>query len=137
MTLSKETKKKITEQLSKYVNDYAHQDEKERQKNGQFFTPPELVIKMIEKFSHLDGKVLDPCAGSGNLIIGCILAGADPKKCYANELDPAQYAILKKNLTEFGVPEENILNYDALGEELYNHLKGRPKAANFFKTKVS
>lgn len=122
MTLSEETKQKIMETLPKFTN-YAQTNQKNRQKKGQFFTPPELVIKMIEKFSNLDGKVLDPCAGSGNLIIGCILAGADPKKCYANELDPEQYAILKSNLLQFGVPEKNICNYDALGKQLYAYLE--------------
>lgn len=120
MKLSEETKQKILDTLPKYTV-YATEDKKKRQARGQFFTPPELVVKMIEKFSNLDGPVFDPCAGSGNLIIGCILAGADPKKCYANEIDSDQYEILKRNLMEFGVPEENILKYDALGDELYDH----------------
>lgn len=118
MQLSEEVKQKILETLPKYTN-YTTEDKKERQKLGQFFTPPELVIKMIENFSNLDGTVFDPCAGSGNLIIGAILAGADPTKCFANEIDPAQYEILKKNLADFGVPEENITKMDALGDGLY------------------
>lgn len=122
MILSEKIKEEIRATLPKFTN-YHTSDKKDRQKKGQFFTPPELVIKMIEKFSNLDGKVLDPCAGSGNLIIGCILAGADPKKCYANELDPEQYAILKSNLMQFGVPEKNICNYDALGKQLYAYLE--------------
>lgn len=121
MKLSEEVKQKILETLPKYTK-YAATDKKSRQTRGQFFTPPELVVKMIEKFSNLDGEVFDPCAGSGNLIIGAIIAGADPKKCYANEIDPGQYEILKNNLMEFGVPEENILKFDALGNDLYDHL---------------
>ena len=31
--------------------------EKERQKMGQFFTPPSLTIKMIEKFDNLEGTM--------------------------------------------------------------------------------
>ncbi len=51
---------------------------------------------MIEKFEDLEGNILDPTAGSGNLIAGCILAGADPHQCYANELDPSIYEVLTK-----------------------------------------
>lgn len=53
---------------------YAGKSKEERQKMGQFFTPPELTVKMIEKFTKLDGKCLDPCCGAGNLLIGMIFA---------------------------------------------------------------
>ena len=53
---------------------YAGKSKEERQKMGQFFTPPELTIRMIEKFTKLDGNCLDPTCGAGNLLIGMIFA---------------------------------------------------------------
>lgn len=53
---------------------YAGKSKEERQKMGQFFTPPELTIKMIEKLTDLEGNCLDLTCGAGNLLIGMIFA---------------------------------------------------------------
>lgn len=45
---------------------------------------------MIEKFDSdsLSGKtILDPTSGSGNLLVACLIAGADPDKIFGNEYD--------------------------------------------------
>ena len=86
---------------------------------GQFFTPTSLTIRMIEKFDNLEGTILDPCLGSGNLLAACIIAGADPKKCYGIELDPDMLEEAKKRLMPMGMPEENFKLGDALKEESY------------------
>lgn len=92
-------------------------------KKGQFFTQRKLCYQMIEMFSDDIKKdfgnqgILDPTAGSGNLIVACIEKGANPKRCYANELDPVIYEILKDRLTKLGVPEKNITNFDVLSKE--------------------
>lgn len=96
---------------------YGNLNDKQRKELGAFHTPSLLTIKMIEKFENLEGNILDPTAGSGNLIAGCILAGANPKQCYANELDPSIYAVLVERLTSLGVPKENITMMDALSPE--------------------
>lgn len=53
---------------------YAGKSKEERQKMGQFFTPPALSIKMVEKFSDLTGKALDPTVGAGNLLVTLFFA---------------------------------------------------------------
>lgn len=53
---------------------YAGKTKEERQKMGQFFTPPALSIKMIEKFSNLDGNCIDPTCGAGNLLVAMFFA---------------------------------------------------------------
>ena len=53
---------------------YAGKSKEERQKMGQFFTPPALSIKMVEKFSDLTGKALDPTCGAGNLLVTMFFA---------------------------------------------------------------
>lgn len=51
MILTEEQKQRITKAcVVEYQNDI-----KDRKKMGQFFTPAELVIRMIEKFDNLDG----------------------------------------------------------------------------------
>lgn len=64
--------------------------EEERSAKGQFYTPGKICIKMIEKFKWetLSGKnILDPTVGSGNLLIACLIAGADSDKIFGNEYD--------------------------------------------------
>ena len=75
--------------------------EEERSAKGQFYTPGKICIKMIEKFKWdtLSGKnILDPTAGSGNLLIACLIAGADSDKVFGNEYDPVAVELCKKRI---------------------------------------
>lgn len=120
MKITDKIKANIQAEYDTYVcKTYESKDKKERQKMGQFFTPPPLTIRMIEKFDNLEGTILDPCLGSGNLLAACIIAGADPKKCYGIELDPDMLEEAKKRLMPMGMPEENFKLGDALKEESY------------------
>lgn len=120
MKLSEEIKNKIQEEYDAWANaQYAGKDKKERQKLGQFFTPPTLTIRMLEKFENLEGNVLDPCLGAGGLIAAAIIAGADPSKCYGIELDPSILEVAKKRLAKLGVPEKNLIQGNALDPKSY------------------
>ena len=91
MKLTEEQKQNIVNDYESWKDKmYGKLTDKERKALGAFYTPPKLVIKMIEKFNDLDGDICDPCIGSGNLIVGCIIAGADPKKCYGIEFNAGQ-----------------------------------------------
>ena len=120
MILSEDIKEKIRKELSDFTSQYGEKTLKERQDFGMFFTPPELVIQMIEKFENLEGKILDPTCGSGQLLIGCIIAGADPKLIYGIELDPEILEIARSRLESLGVPKVNLHQGNALYEECYN-----------------
>ena len=62
MKISDNIKSKIQAEYDTYVcKAYESKDKKERQKMGQFFTPPSLTIRMIEKFDNLEGTTLDSC----------------------------------------------------------------------------
>ena len=98
---------------------WAGKTKEERSKLGQFATPPPLTIKMLEKFDSLDGNVLDPCLGAGNLIAAAIIAGADPSKCYGIELDPVVHKVAQLRLSKLGVPPCNIVQGDALDTKSY------------------
>lgn len=117
MILTEETKKKIIDEYNEWFNhQYGDKSLEERKELGAFFTPPDLTIKMIESFSCddiSDKTILDPTLGAGGLIAGCILAGANPKLCYGNELDYNILQIAKNRLSKLGVPDENLHQGDA------------------------
>ena len=120
MNLSEEIKNKIKEEYDAWANmQYAGKDKKERQKLGQFFTPPQLTIRMLEKFENLEGNVLDPCLGAGGLIAAAVIAGANPSKCYGIELDQSILEVAKKRLAKLGVPEKNLIQGNALDPKSY------------------
>ena len=93
---------------------YAGKSKEERQKMGQFFTPPALSIKMVEKFSDLTGKALDPTCGAGNLLAAAIFAGFKPENVYGIEIDPDILQIAIERLSLLGVPKDNLHVGDAL-----------------------
>lgn len=111
MKLSQETRNKIIKVLdsdyfknSLYVDANGNKlDKTKRDKLGQFYTPGEICIRMIEKFKWdtLSGKtILDPTVGSGNLLIACLIAGADIDKLYGNEYDSEVIPTCRKRISE-------------------------------------
>ena len=119
MILSDEIKERIKSEYENWFNEqYGNKSLEERRKLGAFFTPPELTIKMIEKFETIENKtILDPTCGTGNLLAACIIAGANPTLVYGNEYDPTFVDLCKKRLAKLGVPEDNIHEGDALNPE--------------------
>ena len=121
LVLSEETKQKIIEEYNQWKdNQYAGKDKKARQDKGQFFTPPPLIFKMLEKFESITNKtVLDPTIGAGGLIAAAVIAGATPNMCYGLELDNEILTVCKRRLAKLGVPPCNLLQGDALDSENY------------------
>ncbi len=124
MILSEEVKQKITEEFEAFQKEmYAGRTIEERQKLGQFFTPAALSIQMIERFDcdTLAGKkILDPTAGSGNLLAACLIAGADSDKVFGNELDKTMLDTCRKRLNKIckqlgkpGIPYHHLHRGDA------------------------
>ena len=124
MKINDEIKSKIQAEYDAWQSQqYAGKDKKARQAKAQFFTPPALTIKMLEKFDSLEGNVLDPCLGAGNLIAAAIIAGADPSKCYGIEIDEEVLCIARIRLAKLGVPPRNLILGDALDPKSYEKLK--------------
>ena len=113
MILTQETKDLITKEFEEFKAEmYAGKTKEERQKLGQFFTPADISIQMIERFevdSLAGQKILDPTAGSGNLLAACLIAGADSDKVFGNELDKTILNACRRRLNkicrELGKPE--------------------------------
>lgn len=57
----------------------------------------------------------------GGLLAGCILAGADPNKCYGIELDPQILKVCRERLSKLGVPKYNLHLGNALNPDCYDH----------------
>ena len=120
MKISKQIKQQILNEYNRWVDkQYAGKSQEERSELGQYFTPAELTIQMIEKFDNLDGTILDPCAGCGGLLAACIIAGADPNNIYGIELDPEILKLCQERLCAMGVPKWHIHLGDALVPECY------------------
>jgi len=104
MKLSEEIKQKIIDILDskEFMSDlYEGLDEQTRIELGQFYTPAKICIQMIElyKTDTFEGKlILDPCCGSGNLLIAMLIAGADSNKIYGNELDHRAVRLARKRV---------------------------------------
>ena len=115
MKLTDEQINAIKEEYTKWKDSmYANRTLSERKDFGQFFTPPDLSIKMLEKFENNDGTILDPCYGAGNLLAAAIFAGFKPENIYGIELDPDILQIAIERLSLLGVPKDNLRVGDAL-----------------------
>lgn len=119
MIISEETKQKIKNEYNSFKDiQYAGKTLEERKELDAFFTPPELTIKMIEKFESIENKtILDPTCGTGNLLAACIIAGANPEMVYGNEFDPSFVKLCQERLGKLGVPSYHIHQGDALKKE--------------------
>ena len=104
MILSDEVKTKIIEILESdefKVNLYEGLEENKRIELGQFYTPAKVCIQMLEKFGNSDlsnKRIMDPTCGSGNLLIACLIAGADSNKLFGNEYDPIAVKLCRKRI---------------------------------------
>lgn len=119
MIISEEIKQKIKNEYNSFKDiQYAGKTLEERRELDAFFTPPELTIKMIEKFESIENKtILDPTCGTGNLLAACIIAGVNPEMIYGNEFDPSFVKLCQERLGKLGVPSYHIHQGDALKKE--------------------
>lgn len=101
MKLSKKTKQLIRKEYEEFKESmYAGKSLKERQELDQFFTPPEISIRLIEELSDLSGNVLDPTSGSGNLLAAALIAGADSDKVFGNDYDETMVKLCREHLNK-------------------------------------
>ena len=104
MKLTEEVKTKLVEVLDseEFMTDlYEGLTKEKREALGQVYTPAKVCIQMIESFScdtFSDKTILDPACGSGNLLIACLVAGADSDKLYGNELDPVAVELCRRRV---------------------------------------
>lgn len=106
MKLSTETKQRIIDLIDGELKAsvYKGLTEEKRKQLGQVYTPGKICIQMIEKFETVDSlagqTILDPCCGSGNLLIACLIAGADIDKLFGNDYDDVAVKLCRERLNQ-------------------------------------
>lgn len=123
MQLSNETKQLIINEYNEFKKQmYAGSPKDIRDKLGQFFTSADLTIKMIECYDTFENKyILDPTSGSGNLLAGCIIAGAAPDKVFGNDYDTRMVRACRERIRT--IPDR-LEQYDSkAAAELRSRLK--------------
>ena len=121
MELSSKIKKLIRKEYKAFEDFmYNGKSKEERDALAQFFTPPEISIKLIEELSDLSGNVLDPTSGSGNLLAAALIAGADASKIFGNDYDATMVELCKNRIKEIPDRLEKVdkVFADKIREEL-------------------
>ena len=83
----------VTEEYNSWVDSqYASNSKDKRKELGQYYTPPTLIMSLLDKFDYnsddfKNKKIIDPTSGAGGLLIGCFYAGANIENLYGIELD--------------------------------------------------
>ena len=156
MKISEEIKKTIKEEAESFkknlmktegINEYGLKEGErgDRDKLGQFFTPPELCCQMLEMYDctleeFATKTILDPTCGSGNLIMAALIAGISinkdyPKNVFGNELSEKPLELCRKRFVHYcethGLKEYdekfwnchlhlgNALNADCIDKDLF------------------
>lgn len=92
-------------------------------KGGEFFTPRSIVKLLVAILDPKDGKVYDPCCGTGGMFVsvGEFVAthqgNVDAVSVYGQELNPQTWRLAKMNLAIRGI-EANI--GDSFGDTFHN-----------------
>ena len=104
MNLTEEIKNLIITEYKAFEDFmYAGKTKEERDELAQFFTPPEISIKLLEAYNvkDLSGKIIrDPTSGSGNLLAAALIAGADSDKVFGNEYDATMVKLCRERLNK-------------------------------------
>lgn len=104
MYIKPEIRQLIIEEYESFKNKmYAESPEEIRTKLGQFFTPADVSLQMLEllETDSLSGReIIDPTSGSGNLLAAALIAGADSDKVFGNEYDQRMVNACKERLNK-------------------------------------
>lgn len=104
MYIKPEIKQLIIDEYESFKNKmYAESPDEIRTKLGQFFTPADVSLQMLEllETDSLSGReIIDPTSGSGNLLAAALIAGADSDKVFGNEYDQRMVNACKERLNK-------------------------------------
>ena len=104
---------------------YANSPKDIRDNLGQFFTPSNITIKMLELYDDSSvAKILDPCSGSGNLLAAAIIAGADPTKIFGNDYDARMIKACRERIKT--IPDR----LEAVDKDFADELREKLKSFN-------
>lgn len=118
MTISDLAKEKIYEEFKAFEEkQYNGKSKKERKELNQFFTPPELSIKLIENLDSINGSLIDPCNGAGNLTMAAAIVklydlNESPLTVFGYDIDDKIIELVIKRFNDyFGMDFSNNFKY--------------------------
>jgi len=100
----------------------------EGKKGGQFYTPRCIVRLLVEMIEPFEGRVFDPCCGSGGMFIQSKAfvdshqGRFDAISVYGQESNPTTWRLCKMNLAIRGI-EGDIRRGDSFTNDLHKDLK--------------
>ena len=102
-------------------------DAERKKRLGQYFTGVRLARLLAALAgAHTASSVIDPMVGTGDMLIGCLDHGAQPRILGAIEIDPIAKATCARRLREAGAASPRVLLGDAFSPET---IKGLPTTA--------
>lgn len=128
MNIKSEIKNLIKEEYKAFEEQmYTGKTKAERDELAQFFTPPEISIKLLEAYDveSLAGKIIrDPTSGSGNLLAAVIIAGADADKILGNDYDARMVKACRERIKT--IPDR----LEAIDKKFADELREKLKSFN-------
>lgn len=103
-------------------------------RSGDFYTSSKVVRWMVEMLGiEHDGKVYDPCCGSGAMLCGAVLAHSDKNlQLYGQTLDPDSFSICQMNFMlrnlsiDLGGHPANTLLEDMHENQQFDYILSNP-----------
>lgn len=104
-------------------NSAEHLTQEQKQKQGAFYTPESIALKMAALTKWVPGQtVLDPCVGTGNLLQAMkdTYPELTNESLYGIDIDPKAIEICKEKFPGGHFVVANILNVDPANDDLWN-----------------
>ena len=101
---------------------------KEGQKGGQFYTPKSVVTLLVEMLEPYQGRVMDPCCGSGGMFVQSEKFVEEHQgkitdiSIYGQESNQTTWRLCKMNLSIRGI-DSSMVKWNTEGSFLKNELK--------------
>lgn len=100
----------------------------EGQKGGQFYTPKSVVTLLVEMLEPYQGRVMDPCCGSGGMFVQSEKFVEEHQgkitdiSIYGQESNQTTWRLCKMNLSIRGI-DSSMVKWNTEGSFLKNELK--------------
>lgn len=102
----------------------------EGKRGGQYYTPPAVVRLLVEMIEPFEGRIYDPCCGSGGMFVQSTRfvkqhgGQARSLAIYGQESNPTTWRLCKINLAIRGISHDlGEQNADSFLNDLHPHLK--------------
>ncbi|MBU4071845.1 MAG: SAM-dependent methyltransferase, partial [Candidatus Thermoplasmatota archaeon] len=110
----------------------------EGKKGGQFYTPRCIVQLLVQMIKPYEGRVFDPCCGSGGMFVSSEKfieahgGNVDDISIYGQESNPTTWKLCKMNLAIRNIPSDNIKwnTEGSFQKDLHTDLKAKYVLAN-------